>query len=271
MTIFEFTDYRTFLRQYIRHLPRKGRGELSKIAKHLRVNTTLISQIMSGLREFSQEQALSLSEYLAHTDIEMEYLSLLVQRERAGTSELKRYLDKKIESLKNEALKLSRRISHEKMLTDHERATFYSSWIYSAIHLFTSTREKGVTLEEIAKRFGIKKALAVEIVRFLVATGICTERTGYYSMGVQSTFVERGSPYLLKHHANWRIKAIQRSEMLTANELMYSGQFSLSRADFEKLREEIAEFLKRANQVVKESKAEDVASLNIDWFWIDPV
>ena len=63
---------------------------------------------MSGSREFSPEQALSLSEYLAHTELETEYLSYLVQRERAGTAELKRYLDKKIEVLKNDALKFSK-------------------------------------------------------------------------------------------------------------------------------------------------------------------
>ncbi len=270
MTIFEFNDYRTYLRQYIRHLPRKGRGELSKIAQHLRVNTTLISQIMSGLREFNPEQALLLSEYLAHSEAETEYFSLLIQRERAGTVELRRHLDKKIVLLKNEALKLSKRISHEKKLTDQERAVFYSSWIYSAVHLFTSTREKGVTLDDIVARFGIKKNVAAEIVRFLVSAGLCIERSGTYTMGVQSTFVERGSPYVLKHYSNWRINAIRRSETLLDGELMYSGQFSISRSDFEKLREEITDFLKRANQLVKDSKAEDIANLNIDWFWIEP-
>lgn len=270
MTIFEFKDYRAYLRHTIRHMPRKGRGELSKIAKHLRVNTTLISQIMSGSRELTPEQALSLSHYMAHTEIETEYFALLVQLSRAGTIELKRHLERKLENIKSEALQLSKRISHEKKLSDHERAIFYSSWLYSAVHLFTSTRDKGVTLDEIATRFALKKNTAADIIRFLVSSGICVERSGHYSMGVQSTFVERGSPYLLKHHSNWRIKAIQKSESMTDRELMYSGQFSLSRDDFDKLREELTDFLKRANQTVKDSKAEDVASLNIDWFWVEP-
>ena len=52
------------------------------------------------------------------------------------------------------------------------------------------------------------------------------------------------------------------------DELMYTGQFSLSKKDFETLRENLTEFLKTTNQVVKESKAEDLACLNVDWFWI---
>lgn len=268
MSIFEFKDYRSYLKNHIKRLPHKGRGELSKIAKHLRVNTTLLSQIMAGTREFSQEQAYSLSLYLAHTELEMDYFSLLIQLMRAGTHELKKHLEKKLEGVKTEALKLSKRISHEKKLTDQQRAIFYSSWIYSAIHLFTSLGSEGVTLEQIATRFNLSKTKTVEIVQFLLSAGVCTDESGKFAMGVQSTFIERDSPYILKHHSNWRIKAIQKSESLQENELMYSGQFSLSKKDFLILRERLAEFLKEANMVVKESPAEELACLNIDWFWL---
>ena len=224
---------------------------------------------MSGLRDFNQEQTYTLSVYLAHTDLEMDYFSLLVQLQRAGTVDLKKHLERKLESLITEALQLSKRISHEKKLSDQQRAVFYSSWIYSAVHLFTSIKEKGITLEEISLRFNLSKQKTVDIIQFLLSTGLCTEDSGRYSMGVQSTFVERGSPYLLKHHSNWRVKAIQKSESISENELMYSGQFSLSKKDFEALRERLAKFLQEANLIVKESNAEDLACLNIDWFWLE--
>jgi uncharacterized protein (TIGR02147 family) len=269
MSIFKFKDYRSYLRGYIQQLPKNGRGELSRIAKHLEINTTLLSQIMSGTRDFNPEQALALSEYLAHSEIEADYFSYLVQHRRAGTAQLRSHLGKKIEQIRDEALKLSKRISHDMKLTDNQRAIFYSSWIYSAVHLFTSTKQKGVTLVEIADRFEISKNKTAEIIQFLINSGLCIEKLGYYSMGVQSTFVERGSPDLIKHHANWRLKAIQKSESLSEQELMYSGQFSLSNNDFEVLREQIAEFLKRTNKTIKESPAEIIAGLNIDWFWIE--
>ncbi len=269
MSIFEHNDYRIYLKNYIKALPKKGRGELSKISKHLRVNTTLLSQIMSGSRDFSHEQTYSLSLYLAHTELETDYFSLLVQLNRAGTIELKKHIQKKIETIKTDALQLSKRISHEKKLTEQQRSVFYSSWIYSAVHLLTSTNDRGVTLDDVAKRFRFSKQKALQIIQFLLSTGICSELSGRYVMGVQSTYVEHGSPHLLKHHSNWRIKAIQRSESISEKELMYTGQFSLSQKDFEVLRERIAEFLKEANLMVKESKAEDLACLNIDWFQIE--
>lgn len=268
MSIFEFKDYRKYIRNYIERLPKKGRGELSKIANHLGVNTTLMSQVLSGTRDLNQEQTYSLSLYLGHTEVETEYFSLLIQNERAGTTELKKYLEKKMITLRTEALKLSKRIAHEKNLTDRQRTTFYSSWIFSAVHLFTSTSAKGVSLDEIASRFELSKQRTNELVHFLLEAGLCIEKNGRLFMGVQSTFVERGSPDLLKHHSNWRIKAIQKSETLTENEMMYSGQFSLSKKDFDKLRERMTEFIKETNEVVRDSQAEDIACFNLDWLWI---
>jgi uncharacterized protein (TIGR02147 family) len=269
VSIFEHKDYRSYLRHHLKSLPLKGRGELTRIANNLSVNTTLLSQIMSGTRELNPEQAFRLSQYLQHTPLETDYFSLLVQIERAGTNDLKEHLKKKLALLRQDALKLSSRIAHERSLTDSERAIFYSSWIYSAIHLFTSTHKNGVALEEITARFNLSRFKATEIIQFLVSTGLCTEQSGRYSLGVQSTFLAQGSPFLTRHHSNWRMKAIQKSENISEEEMMYSGQVSLSRKDFESIREQLVTSLKNILRQVEPSPAENIASLNIDWFWID--
>lgn len=269
MSIFEYTDYRAYLNNYLKQLPKKGRGELSRIAQHLRVNTTLLSQIRSGLRDFNIEQTYEMSIYLGHSELETEYFSILVQIEKSGTSNLKKYLEQKRMKLKNQALSLSERISHEKRLTDQDRTIFYSSWLYSAVHLFTSTNDKGLTLEEICSRFNVSRIKINEIIIFLLKSGLCNEHNGRFSIGVRSTFVERGSPHLLKHHSNWRLKAIAKSDAISNRELMYTGQVSISKKDFETVREKLTEFLKDTMSLVKDSPAQDIASLNIDWFWID--
>ena len=72
----------------------------------------------------------------------------------------------------------------------------------------------------------------------------------------------------MKHHANWRIKAIEASEMLEEEELMYTAQVSLSKKDFAILREEMATFIKTFLDRVHASPAEEIACFNLDWFWI---
>lgn len=269
MTIFEFQDYRVYIRSYIQSLPKNGRGELSKLAKHLNINTTLLSQILAGTRDFTQDQAFALSLYWGHSELEEEYFSLLIRISRAGTNDFKKHLQKKLATIKQQSLKLSKRIPHQKKLSEQERSIFYSSWIYSAVHIFTSLNEEGVTIDEIGRRFEISNSRAAEIVYFLKNCGIIAEKNQRFSPGIQSTFLEQGSPHLLKHHSSWRIKAIQKSEALSESEMMITGQYSISMKDFLTLREKMTEMVKLLNQTVKDTNPEDIACLNLDWFWLN--
>ena len=103
---------------------------------------------------------------------------------------------------------------------------------------------------------------------FLVSSGLCIFVNGQYQMGTQSTHVGSDSPHLMKHHTNWRLQAIEAIENLDEQELMYTVQVSLSKKDFQKLREEMVQFIKQFLDTVYPSPAEEIANLNIDWFWI---
>jgi hypothetical protein len=153
-------------------------------------------------------------------------------------------------------------------LSDEQKSIFYSSALYSSIHLFTSLTAAGFTTDEIAARFEISRAKTQEILRFLIEAGLVLEAGGRHKMGTQSTHVEAGSPHLLKHHANWRVRAIQASETLSENELMYTVNVSLSKKDFEALREEMVQNIKKFLEKIYASPSEEIACFNLDWFWI---
>lgn len=269
MTIFEFDDYRAYLRHFIESLPKKGRGELKRIAEHLQVNTTLLSQILGGTRDFNPEQVYAISLYLQHTELEIEYFATLVQKERAGSHGLKEHLERKMKALRRDALKLGNRVVAEKTLSEENRAIFYSSWVYSAIHLFATIDSNGTSIEEIAKRFKLKRAKAVDIMQFLTRANLVDEVEGKYKTRVFSTFLPSGSPHLIKHHVNWRVKSIEKAESLAADEIMFSGQVSISKSDFSSIREQITKLIHDASMRVKNSDPDDLACLNIDWFWIE--
>ena len=57
MSIFKSSDYRQFIRQTVQGFPHGGRGEWARLAEHLDVNATMISQVLSGAKDFSIEQA----------------------------------------------------------------------------------------------------------------------------------------------------------------------------------------------------------------------
>lgn len=269
MDIFAYEDYRLFLRDHLTSLPKKGRGELQKISKQIGVHSTLLSLILNGDRDFSLEQAFDLASYLQLTEIEAEYFSLLVQYSRAGNPRYKNFIKRKAEKLRISSQKVAQRVPFEKVLTDEEKSIFYSAWIYSAIRLFSSTREKGVGLDDIMEKFLISRPQALTILSFLTSSGLLKEHDGLYTMAVQSTFLEQGSPHLHKHHTNWRLKAVQKSSLLLDKELMFTYPCSLSRDDFQKIREQVLQLIKSVSKTVKDSPAEDIACLNIDLFWID--
>jgi uncharacterized protein (TIGR02147 family) len=268
MSVFEYLDYRKFISSQIQKKPNKGHGEISRIAKSISVHQTLVSMVLAGERDLSLEQGFDLAMYLGLTPLEREYFSQLIQYARAGNQRYKSAVREKIEELRAEANQLSKRVEHEKVLSDQQRTVMYSSWVYSAVLLFASTSEKGKTLEEIQARFTLPRPQVVGILNFLESAGLVEKSGEHYLMVPQMTFLEHGSPHLLKHHTNWRIKALSQIEQISESELMFTSPVSLSRQDFKKLREELAEYIKGFLATVKDSPADELACLNIDFFWI---
>jgi len=99
MTIFEFKDYKLFVRHVINTKPILGRGSVKKMAESLRVHPSLISQVLKGTKEFTAEQANEVAVFLNLNELETEYFLCLVDIERAGTARLKTFLQNKRERL----------------------------------------------------------------------------------------------------------------------------------------------------------------------------
>jgi hypothetical protein len=268
MKIFKPKNFCEFIHAYIGSLPKKGRGEITRIADHLRVSTTLVSQVLAGKKLFTPEQGQLLIEYLGLQGLEADFVMFLLHRDRSGSNHLKRFWNEKIDAIREQSLKIAKRVDVDRVLTDQERAVFYSNPLFSAIRLYTSIGLQGKGVDEIVQRFDISRAKALTILGFLVETGLCRSQGGRYFMGIQKTHLEEDSPYLLRHHCNWRLRSIRQSEDLKKEELMYTAPVSLSKRDFENLREEMVVFIKRFLACVHDSPADDIACFNIDFFWI---
>jgi len=267
MNIFEHEDYKEILKLIVRSRGKAQRGLFRKIAEHLGVHATLVSQVISGSKDFSEEQMLSVCDFLGVSKMESQYLLCLLQIERAGSKKLKDHYTENKEELRRKALQVSERIQKDRKLSEHEKAIFYSSWIYSAIQVY-STLEKEVRFEDICKRFTLSPAKAREILNFLTESQLVKEKDGRFLPGTTSTHLESKSPFIAKHHTNWRLKAIQASENLTDQELLYSANMSISKKDFVLLREEMVQVIQKFLKVVKDSPAEEIAQFNLDLFWI---
>lgn len=269
MNAFSAKNTREFIRNRLKTYPKAGRGQLAKIAKSLKIHTTLMSQILRGDRFFTPDQALAVTKFFGLSSIETEFFLMLLQLEKSYTEEYRDYALKRLEQIKTESLNISNRMSYDRKLSEEERSIFYSSWVYSAAHLFCSLKKNGVTAEETAIRLNVENTRAAEILNFLLSCGLCTASNGRYKINIQSTFIERGSPHLVKHHLNWRLKAMQKAEHLKDSEMMFTTQFSISRKDFGEIREALVRLISNTAKTVEHSPPEEMACMHLDLFWLE--
>jgi uncharacterized protein (TIGR02147 family) len=265
MNLFEFTDYRLYVKAWLREAKKEGRSNLTRLAATASVHPTFLSHVLIGRKDLSLEQASALSETFAHTKLEREFLFALVQRARAGTPNLRRYWDEKREELLREKNRLSLRFEEHREISDEERATFYSSWIYLAAWACTAI-DNGQSSSQIAERPGLSRIKAEEVLNFLGRIGVCQERAGRFHIGDHHLHVPNESPFVVKHHMNWRMKAIQKMDTRESDELFFSAPMTISRRDFGVIRERLNGFIKEAVDIGKDSRAEHLVCLDIDFF-----
>lgn len=265
INIFDFYEYRAFLREWIEEAKSRKASNLSRLAETLGVHSTFLSHVLSGSKNLSLEQATVLSEHLNQTKIEREYLFALLQLEKAGSHSLKKYWQERIQEIITEKNKMHRRFDKHHELTDADRAIFYSSWLYAAA-LLASSIDDGQSLDQIAETLNLSREKTDEIIQFLVKVGICKESKGIFTLGETHVHISNESPFVVKHHTNWRMKAVQKMDSRTNEELFFTSPMSIAKKDFDAIREKINFAVKEIIDVAKESKAEEIVCLNIDFF-----
>ena len=268
MDLFQAKDYREIISHYLDSEPQHSRGKKTELSEKLGMHSSHLSQIISGNRSLTPDQALVLARLLGLSELEVEYLLTLVHEERASSFEFKKYCQQKLKEIQKKSQKPAERFTHQKQLSEEDKSQFYSHYLYSAIRLFCSTEEKGRTLEEIRSRFDISRERLMPILRFLLEAALLVQKKEHYSMGITSTFLPRESPHIHRHHANWRLLAVHESTRLEDTELMFTAPMSISKKDFTKIREDLLKQISKMSPIIQDSPAEEVACLNIDFFWV---
>lgn len=265
VSIFDHRNYRAYIHERFKKMPKAGYGQLRKLAQFLGVHTTLVSQVLSGGKTFTLEQAAHVGEYLGLSEMEFDYFLLLVQLDRAGTPTLRKNLLRQIESLHKQAQELSNRLTAKGQLRDTDRAIFYSDWAYSAVRQMTAI-QGFQDIDSIAVHLSLSTKRTKEIIEFLLSLGLCREEKGQLKIGPTSTHLGSNSHWVRMHHLNWRQKAVEHLNEESVSKLHYTAPMTLSVADAEKIRELIVQFLESVDKIVEPSPSEDLFCLNVDWF-----
>lgn len=265
-SIFQYNDIASFLKDWLNS--NKQRGTKGLLADQLRIHPTLLSQILAGQRQFTEDQIFELGKYISLNPLEEQYLDTLGRLARASRASYQKELQKQLHGLKEKSKKLSERIDVDHTLKDKERAVFYSSWKYSAIRMACSVG-KARSTEDLHQILHIPKSELQDKLNFLESAGLIAKENSLWVAGAKRTHLEKGSAYLPRHHTNWRIRGIQRCENIGEEEMMYTSPLTISKKDFQKVKEKILQLIADTSKIVKNTEPEQMACLCLDFFHIN--
>lgn len=264
-SVFTFKDYRKFLKKHFESRSKNGFGEAAKLARHLNVHDTYVSQVLKAEKSFSEENALEIANYLNLNDLERDYFLLLVQIERAGTKKYRALLEGKLKSLSQHAQTLKNRLDFKASLSLELQSRFYSDWVYSATRL--ATMLEGVnTLETLSAYLGISREKLKSITQFLVEANLLTLEAGQYATGTVHTYLSDQSPLIKSLHTNWRLKALEQLNFADDSSMHYSSPMTMARTDLPRVKEVLIRAIKEIDGILDPSPSEELVCLNIDWF-----
>lgn len=268
MVVFEYHEYKKCVNDWIGSQPHGGHGQLRKLALYLEINSVVMSQVFRGHRDLTLEQALGVTKFMGHSELERDYFLLLVQKNRAGSYELKSVFEKQLDTLRVTAQSLKNRVKHQKF-SDEDKATFYSQWYYSAVRLGISIPSLG-TVSAIADHLKLDRPLIAKVVEFLLRHKLIVQDQVGMKMGPQVTHVGHDSPFVNRHHTNWRLKSLQAMENITDLDLYYTGPMALSENAANEIRKLLVDLVEKSTKKAANSDSEVLRCLNIDWFGVGP-
>ena len=262
--IYDFSDYKAYLQAKVGAKSAR-RGLKSAMAKALSCQPTYISQVLNGHAHLSSEQAADLNEFLNHNKDESHFFLLLLQKDRAGKKNLKKYYQDQMQEVLDRRLNLTKRLGTQNNLSEENRNTYYSSWHPLAIHIALSVPHLQ-TKEAIAQHFHLPLKKVVSVLEFLVSTGLAQQMGERFTTDNSLVRIGNESTHIQKHHTNWRTQAVESLDREDLQDLHYSAVVSLSKADARHLKDRMLEHIKEYVNTIRDSKEEEVYSLCLDFF-----
>jgi len=266
-TIYDYEDYKLYIKESILNAPSKGRGIKLKMAEHLSCQTAFVSQVLNGDPNFSLEQGVKLNHFFEHTLDEGRYFLLMLQFLRAGSHELKEFFKAEMKEILEKRSDLKNRLDIKNSLDTTDQQIYYSNWLYACLHMMVAVPEFQ-TPQAMIRHLNVPREKILEAVAFLEAKGLIQKKGAHYEIGVTKIHLPKDSPQIQRHHTNWRMQAIRAIDFNHSEDLHYSSVISMAKADVPRIKEILIKSIEECRVVIRESKEEKIQSICIDFFGV---
>ena len=263
MTPFDYTDYKTYLKDYLEKLHR--RGVITELARVAGCSHSYLSQVLSGKPELTPDQALAATDFLQLGAEETKYFLTLVLQSRASTPKLKKHFELQIKNLKAQRLQLKSAVSarSDAELEVADRDFYYSHCNVQLVHTLTACGEFQ-TVSAIAQRLNLTTKEVAETLDWLAKRHLIKKKEGRYLHSGKNVHLPTESIHNKINHLNWRLKGLETS---SNNEVVhYTSIFAIDRNDMEKLRAQLLVFIEKQREQISNSGSEEIMTFCCDLF-----
>lgn len=264
LAIYDFKSHQKYL-HFRLNAGSASRGEKTRLAKHLGVQASFVSQILNEKLCLSLEQAELTNAFLNHSLEESDFFILLTNRDRAGSRALRLRFDQQISSIRARRQEVVERIGKKTELSPQAQSIYYSSWLYPAVHV-AATVSSLRPLDKLANYLNIEREKLLEIVEFLQKSGLVLLNAGQIQPTQNWVRLDRSSPFVSQMHRNWRDVSIRHLEKATAQDLHFSGIYSTDAKTAQAFKDLLLDQLKIGLKDIEKSKEEDLYVLGLDFF-----
>lgn len=265
LNIFDFEDYRVFLRAYLGLEANQASGARKKLLVSTGISSSLLTQILSETKQLSTEQAYEIALHINFAEKETDYFLILVDISRAGSVKLKERLRKKMAEMRSESMRVSAKVTRDIVLTEEQKAIYYSNWIYTGVRNLVPTPH-GKTIKDLSAKLHLPENKVESAIQFLIDVNLLEKTENGLEHRRGYTHLDSTHPLIFRHHQNWRQKAIQQMDNYKENHLHYTCPMALPLSAVVQLRAKLIEEIKALNTAVGDRDPEVAYCLNIDLF-----
>lgn len=264
LNIFEYDDYKSFLRDYISS--QETRGAVAELAQSAGCDRTYLSQALNGKVQLTADHIINLGEALNMSESEKNYFLHLLLHDRAGSSSARVLLKRKLDKMAQENHVLTKRIRHREVtdeLSNEEKGRYYSSWAFGAVHILTSI-ESFQSIGALVDRLRLPEREIEDILQELMRMQLVEKKGSRYVHSGKNLFISRESSFNALNHINWRTRALSIAN--SKDGVHYTTAFSINKKDWPKLQLRLMEFIEKQREEIHGSGSEELYCFCCDLF-----
>ncbi len=264
-SIFEFNSYIEFLNQLVKQRESLGKTR-SQLASAIGCQAAYFSQVLKAKVDLTEDHLAKLSEYISLSNLETEYLLILLRLQKAGTSTLKEHLKRQADQLIQENKKIGSHIRSKKIINDDAMKSYYSShWQASVIHVATAS-ENLRSVKAISKRFHMPESVVEYHLSQLEKYKLVQFQNGEWQFCSGSIHFPNGSPLDNQFQLSRRLMALNAMAAPNSEDIHYSVVFCSTPKMYKILRNRFCKIIEEIHRDIEPTASEEVYSIAIDLF-----